>query len=177
MNDEELVEQIKLGNDNAAEELIKRYYSSILRYCTWHCSSLEKAEDLTQETFLKLFMNIPQYDTGKRGSPQKSFRLYLYTIAKHLCIDENRKMKVYSLENEESIVSERNEILQIENREDIKRLMSVLSSEQREAIILRFGEQLRFKEIANIMGCNMRTAQSRVRKALKIMRKRQDYER
>lgn len=55
--------------------------------------------------------------------------------------------------------------------------MSVLSSEQREAIILRFGEQLRFKEIANIMGCNMRTAQSRVRKALKIMRKRQDYER
>ena len=86
-------------------------------------------------------------------------------------------MKVYSLENEESIVSERNEILQIENREDIKRLMSVLSSEQREAIILRFGEQLRFKEIANIMGCNMRTAQSRVRKALKIMRKRQDYER
>ena len=90
---------------------------------------------------------------------------------------KTEKMKVYSLENEESIVSERNEILQIENREDIKRLMSVLSSEQREAIILRFGEQLRFKEIANIMGCNMRTAQSRVRKALKIMRKRQDYER
>ena len=156
---------------------MERYYTSVLRYCKRQCFNLEKAEDLTQETFLKLFMNIPQYDTGKRGSPQKSFRLYLYTIAKHLCIDENRKMKVYSLENEESIVSERNEILQIENREDIKRLMSVLSSEQREAIILRFGEQLRFKEIANIMGCNMRTAQSRVRKALKIMRKRQDYER
>ncbi|MBD5494616.1 MAG: RNA polymerase sigma factor, partial [Lachnospiraceae bacterium] len=38
MSDEELVEQIKLGNENAAEELIRRYYSSIFRYCRWHCS-------------------------------------------------------------------------------------------------------------------------------------------
>ena len=66
MSDEELVEQIKLGNENAAEELIRRYYSSILRYCRWHCSGLEKAEDLTQETFLKLFRNLPHYD-GKNS--------------------------------------------------------------------------------------------------------------
>ncbi|WP_418374097.1 RNA polymerase sigma factor, partial [Agathobacter sp.] len=52
------MEQILLGNENAAEELIKRYYTSILRYCRWHCSNLEKAEDLTQETFLKLFKNL-----------------------------------------------------------------------------------------------------------------------
>ena len=52
-----------------------------------------------------------------------------------------------------------------------------LSSEQREAVILRFGEQLSFGEIAKVMGCNMRTAQSRVRNALKIMRKEQKNER
>lgn len=46
LSDDELVEQILLGNENAAEELIKRYYTSILRYCRWHCSNLEKAEDL-----------------------------------------------------------------------------------------------------------------------------------
>ena len=39
LSDDELVEQILLGNENAAEELIKRYYISILRYCRWHCSS------------------------------------------------------------------------------------------------------------------------------------------
>ena len=43
LSDDELVEQILLGNENAAEELIKRYYTSILRYCRWHCSNLEKA--------------------------------------------------------------------------------------------------------------------------------------
>ena len=45
LSDDKLVEQILLGNENAAEELIKRYYTSILRYCRWHCSNLEKAED------------------------------------------------------------------------------------------------------------------------------------
>jgi hypothetical protein len=66
LSDDELVEQILLGNENAAEELIKRYYTSILRYCRWHCSNLEKAEDLTQETFLKLFKNLSGYKGKKK---------------------------------------------------------------------------------------------------------------
>ncbi len=74
LSDDELVEQILLGNENAAEELIKRYYASILRYCRWHCSNLEKAEDLTQETFLKLFKNL----SGYKG--KKKFKAYLCPI-------------------------------------------------------------------------------------------------
>lgn len=89
LSDDELVEQILLGNENVAEELIKRYYTSILRYCRWHCSNLEKAEDLTQETFLKLFKNL----SGYKG--KKKFKAYLYTIANHLCIDESRKVEFY----------------------------------------------------------------------------------
>lgn len=167
LSDDELVEQIRIGDEDAAEELIKRYYTSILRYCKWHCRGLEKAEDLTQETFLKLFKNL----SGYKG--KKKFKAYLYTIANHLCIDESRKIQFYSLEDEENIVNESNEILRIEDREEINYLLGTLSLEQREAVILRFGEQLSFEEIAKVMGCNMRTAQSRVRNALKIMRKEQ----
>ena len=166
-SDDDLIEQIKLGDEKAAEELIKRYYPSILRYCKRHCFDLEKAEDLTQETFLKLFRNLSGYK-GKR-----KFKAYLYTIANHLCIDESRKIKVYSLENEEDIRCECDEMRRIEDRSEINYLLNALSPEQREAIILRFGEQLEFGEIAKVMGCNMRTAQSRVRNALKIMRKEQ----
>ena len=61
--------------------------------------------------------------------------------------------------------------LGLEDKEEVNYLLSTLSPEQREAIILRFGEQLEFHEIAKVMGCNMRTAQSRVRNGLKIMRK------
>ena len=94
-------------------------------------------------------------------------------IANRLCIDESRKQKIYSLEDEESIVNERNEISRIDDKEEIQYLLSILSSEQREAVILRFGEQLSFAEIAEITGCNIRTAQSRVRNALAVMRKEQ----
>lgn len=177
MSDDELVEQIKLGDENAAEELIKRYYASILRYCKWHCPGTEKAEDLTQETFLKLFRNLPQYDSKKRGRTPQKFKAYLYMIANRLCIDESRKQKLYPLEDEEMIVNERNEISRIDDKEEIQYLLSILSSEQREAVILRFGGQLSFAEIAKITGCNMRTAQSRVRNALKIMRKGWENER
>lgn len=167
-SDDYLVEQIRLGDEKAAEELIKRYYTSILRYCKSHCSDQEKAEDLTQETFLKLFKNLSGYK-GKR-----KFKAYLYTIANHLCIDESRKVEVYSLENEEEIKDASDEMRRIEDKSEIYDLLNTLSPEQREAVILRFGEELSFWEIAKVMGCNMRTAQSRVRNALKIMRKEQE---
>ena len=171
LSDDKLIEQIKAGDEQAAEELITRYYAPILRYCRWHCSSVEKAEDLTQETFYKLFKNISGYK-GKR-----KFKAYLYTIANRLCIDESRKKPLYSIEDEEIIIDECDEILRMEDKAEVNYLLSTLSPEQREAIILRFGEQLEFHEIAKVMGCNMRTAQSRVRNGLKIMRKEQGNER
>lgn len=164
MNDDDLVEQVKLGDEKAAEELIKRYYTSILRYCRRHCSNLEKAEDLTQETFLKLFQGLSGY-VG-----QSKFKAYLYTIANHLCINESKQIHYYPLKAEENLANEHDEILRIEDKAEINYFLSALSSEQREAVILHFGEQLSFKEIAEVMGCNMRTAQSRVRCALKILR-------
>lgn len=170
-SDDDLIEQIRIGNEKAAEELIKRYYTSIFHYCKNHCFDREKAEDLTQETFLKLFKNLSGYQ-GKRR-----FKAYLYTIANHLCIDESRKTEVYPLEEEGQIENKNNEMRRVEDRSEIDSLLNALSPEQREAVILRFGEELSFGEIAKVMGCNMRTAQSRVRNALKIMRKEQKNER
>lgn len=168
MNDDALVEQIRLGDEKAAEELIKRYYISVLYYCKRQCFNLEKAEDLTQETFLRLFKNL----SGYKG--KNKFKAYLYTIANHLCVDESRKMKECFLENEEEIRDECDEMRRIEDKQEIDHLLNSLSPEQREAVILRYGEQLSFWEIAKVVGCNMRTAQSRVRNALKIMRKEQE---
>lgn len=165
MSDDELIDKIKGGDEVAAKELIDRYYAAILRYCGWHCAVPGKAEDLTQETFFRLFQSLPGY----RG--RKKFKAYLYTIANRLCIDESRKKPFYSLEDAEEIASGRNEIVQAEQREEIRRLLGVLSEEQREAVILRFGQELGFSEIAKVMGCGMRTAQSRVRNALRIMKK------
>ncbi|MBR2037664.1 MAG: RNA polymerase sigma factor, partial [Lachnospiraceae bacterium] len=88
------------------------------------------------ETFYKLFKNISGYK-GKR-----KFKAYLYTIANRLCIDESRKVPVYPLEDVELTVTECSEINRLEDDEEIKYLLNTISPEQREAIILRFGEQL-----------------------------------
>lgn len=165
MSDDELVEKIKCGDEAAAKELIDRYYGAILRYCGWHCSAPERAEDLTQETFLNLFRSLPKY------CGRNKFKAYLYTIANRLCIDESRKLSFYSLEAVGDIADGQNGIAQAEHREDIRRLLGVLSAEQREAVILRFGQDLGFAEIAKVMGCSMRTAQSRVRNGLRLMRR------
>lgn len=163
VRDEELIKQIKRGHTEYANELIKRHYSSILRYCAWHCSDPQRAEDLTQETFLRVFRDFSQYDD--RGK----FRAYLYMIAYHLYIDESRKPKFYSLDDD--IGDSRDYFSEIENVEEINSLLKRLSPPQREAIILRFAEQLSFREISQITGIPIRTIQSRVRLALAIMRK------
>lgn len=166
MNDDELISLIQSGDETAAEELVKRWYVPILRYCRQHCGSTKEAEDIVQETFLNLFRSLPQYK-GKG-----KFKTYLYTIAKHLCIDESGKIRCLPLE-EEKLVQDHDEILQVEDRAEIGSLLQTLPEKQREAIILRFGEGLTYAEIAKVMGCNIRTAQSHVRWALKKMREEQ----
>lgn len=163
MTDDELIRRIRDGDEKSAEELITRYYHAILRYCRWHCPDDMRAEDLTQETFLRVFKNLPEY-----GGRDK-FKSWLYTIASHLCIDEGRKTTWHALDND--LVDERPAFSEVEDRDEIERLLQRLSPEQKEAVILRYGEQLSFAEVAKVMGCTMRTAQSRVRCALEIMRK------
>lgn len=163
MTDDELINRIRDGDERSAEELVTRYYAAVLRYCRWHCADDGRAEDLTQETFLRVFKNLAQY--GKRDK----FKSWLYTIANHICIDESRRMTWCTLSDE--LPAECGAFSELEDRDETERLLQRLSEEQREAVILRFAQQLSFKEIAAVTGCSLRTAQSRVRCALEIMRK------
>lgn len=164
MSDDELVERIRQGDEDAAEALIRRYYGSIMRYCRFWCGSADKAEDLAQETFLKLLRSLEKYQG--RGK----FKSFLYTIADHLCVDESRKVRLYPLEEDAGLACEQDELRRLEDRAAVEKLLGALSPEQRRAVVLRYAEQLSFRQIAQITGCNLRTAQSRVRCALKIMR-------
>lgn len=169
MHDDELIALARSGDGNAAELLIKRYYTSILRYCRWHCPDMETAEDLTQETFIRLFRHLEDYKANG------SFKAWLYTIANRLCIDESRKISFSPLRDYDVPTADDSRLHQIEDQDQILRLLKFLSPEQKEAILLRFEENLSFSEIARITDCSLRTAQSRVRNGLKIMRKEMEH--
>ena len=56
-----LVRRMKQGNEEAFDTFVCKYYGEILNYCRFHCFDAESAQDLTQETFLKFFVHLPEY--------------------------------------------------------------------------------------------------------------------
>ncbi len=170
MIDDELINRIRQGDGAAAEELVRRWYPSVLRYCRWRLRSGEAAADLTQETFLRLFRSLDGY--RREGK----FKAYLFAIASRLCIDEDRRAPLYPLEEADGAEGERDALRQLEDRDEIGRLLAQLPPEQREAVLLRYGEGLSYRDIAGVTGCNLRTAQSRVKYALRAMRKGMRHE-
>lgn len=87
MRDAQLIRRIQAGDRTAADTLIERYYTAILRYCARHTPCTQTAEDLTQEVFLHLFRTIGSY------REQGQFRAYLYRIAYCLCVDAAQTKK------------------------------------------------------------------------------------
>ena len=165
INDEELIRGIRAGDEFAAEELIKRYYSGILRYCRRHLSDQSLAEDTTQETFYRVFRSLMRYQD------KDYFRAWIYMIARNICIDENKKHREVVFQESEDIGKESNEIRHLEDQNEIEFLLASLPAEQREAILLYYEEELTYKEIGKILGIPTRTAQSRVKNGLKKLKK------
>ena len=172
MSDEELINRIRQGDEAASTELVRRYHPPILRYCKSRCGSWETAEDLAQETFLRLFKYLSSY-----RNEEGRFKAYLFSIAARLCNTEGKRPAFALLDDAEPPADKDDMFRQIEDMDVIRRLLEHLPPVQRQTIILRFGDGFSFPEIAELMNCNVSTAQSRVTYALHAMRKELGHER
>jgi len=119
INDEELIRGIRAGDEFAAEELIKRYYSGILRYCRRHLSDQSLAEDTAQETFYRVFRSLMRYQD------KDYFRAWIYMIARNICIDENKKHREVVFQESEDIGKESNEIRHLEDQNEMRKKGSI----------------------------------------------------
>lgn len=166
--EDELIRQIQQGRQECLDELIELYYPAILRYCLWHMPDAESARDAAQETFLKLIRFIGRYK--HRGQ----FRAFLYRIAANACIDVRR-----SLPAAETLPEETMQVLcqpesgyqAAEDRQLLAAAFAGLQPEQRELILLRYGQELTLREIAAVTGLPLRTAQTRLSRSVKKMRR------
>lgn len=165
--EDELIRQIKQGRRECLDELVELYYPAILRYCMWHMPDRESAQDATQETFLKLIRFIDRY--SHRGQ----FKAFLYRIAANTCIDIKRKAAAaeYPTEpvSDEMLLADcrsESSFQRIEDRQQLARALDCVSPEQRELILLRYGQELSFKEIAAVTGLPLRTVQTKLRRAM-----------
>lgn len=160
MKDSTLIQKVHSGEKEAAGIIIERYYADIFRFCLYMVQTEEDAYDITQETFLKFI----KYGTSGRYSNLKG---YLLTIARNICFNyfRDRKEKIAAVEEEEmdKIPDRKDRLTEAEDAVYLKNLLKALSQEIREVIILRIYEEMKFKDIAKMMGCSVSTTKSRFR--------------
>lgn len=140
---------------------IKEQYKRIFQYCCSHISDRNLAEDITQETFLR-FLEHPEYQGSGRELQ------YLYTIAKHLCIDEYRRNKPEALTEE--LPDEENTEPDWIDRLTVRSILDSLPEEERDIITLRYVSELSVKDIAGIYDVSWFAMNRRIRRILAKMR-------
>lgn len=149
----ELIHKAQKGDSDAFGKLydfyVKKIYNFVY-YKTWH---RETAEDLTSQTFFKALENIEKFNSEKGV-----FAGWLYQIARNNIIDHFRSFKPTSLIEDAFDLKDDTDIpADLETKlkmEKIRTGLALLSSEQREIVILRVWEGLSHKEIAEIMRKN-----------------------
>lgn len=162
--EDKIFKQLESGDTDCLNELIKLYYQDILRYCRWHVPNRSLAEDATQETFLKAIKYFERYvHKGK-------FKSFLYKIAANTCVDMRRGKRAES-EIPKELTADENGFNKVEAELNFKVLIGKLPEETRELVILRYAFDLTIREVAEAAGLPMRTVQSRLRAALKQIKK------
>jgi len=141
------------------EKIIRQYYDAIFHYCYHYVGSRAEAEDLCQDTFVSF---IGHYSELRSMGKAKNC---LYTIAKNKCMDYyKKKTPVYMEEIPEQKGDEHMEELVI-----ARQMVMSLPEAFREAVVLRYFQNLKYSEIAAILGINLSLAKYRVKKGLELL--------
>lgn len=174
--DQELVIRYRAGREEALVELIQRFSASLYRFIWRLIGDASMAEDLVQETFLKVWKHLSSF------REQESFKAWIFSIARHLSIDylRKKKMMVFSAMGEEedviadTIADERPLILADLEQQEVKfaiqEALEQLSPPAKMVVLLHDEEELTFEEIAQVTAEPMNTVKSRYRRALQNMR-------
>ncbi len=160
MIDEYLIRCAQNGDKDALNKLIGRYYDKIYTYCYHHTGNIQSAEDLCQDTFCSMLNHIEEYRHYNK------FQNYLYIIAGNKCKDYYKKKKpIYLDEIPENIT----QTCELETDYEMKEFVNTLPSELKEVIILRFYQELKFQDIANILHISNSLVKYRVKKAISLL--------
>jgi RNA polymerase sigma-70 factor (ECF subfamily) len=185
-SDEALMMRYRDGEVRAFEVLLTRHRKPIYNFILRFVLDPAQAEDLMQETFLRVIKGTESYER------QAKFTTWLYTIARNLCVDASRRGKhrrAQSLDapldddegsatlldrvSDQKATVDR-KVIGKELGERIQVAVDALAEEQREVFVLREVLDLPFKEIAAIVGCPENTVKSRMRYALEKLREALD---
>ncbi|HXY29562.1 MAG TPA: sigma-70 family RNA polymerase sigma factor [Gemmatimonadaceae bacterium] len=174
--DAELVSAFLGGNERAFQELVERYQTRLLNFIYRTIGDRERAEDLVQEVFIRVYRHLHRFDRSKK------FSTWIYTIASNLAKNELRNRSRNPLVFFQTIRKnwqEEERPLQFEDvssrpddmyrkrhlRALVEDAVSQLPAHHRQVFVLRELEGKSYEEIADITGCNLGTVKSRLNRA------------
>ena len=179
MTDYELINGFINGNEKSIEILILRHKSKVYSYISLYIRNRDLADDIFQDTFLKVVQSI----RAGRYQDDGKFISWVMRIAHNLIIDHFRHEKQMGivlnddyetdLFNTHSLAEDNVEDVMVRRQmlRDIRRLIAELPEDQREVVIMRHYAGMSFKEISDMTGVSINTALGRMRYALINMRK------
>jgi RNA polymerase sigma factor (sigma-70 family) len=177
MTDSQLIREIKDGNVQLYNELMRRYERKILAFIFHMLKSTHMeaiAEDLCNETFYKAYRSLHSF-----REIEASFSTWLYTIARNTVLSELRKNKSVQVSLEQSGLTPHasydampeQTMLRNEKVSMVRDAINSLPEKQRSALILREYDQMDYQEIANILGQTVSSVKSllfRARASVKL---------
>ena len=178
ITDQNLVKQYVQGNEACLEMLINRHKNRIFTTIILIVKDSYIAEDLFQETFIKIIYNLKKGKYNEEGK----FLPWAMRIAHNMAIDYLRKMKRMPTITDSSgddvfrtikiaVENREEQIIRTEKEDMVRLAINRLPEEQRQVLILRHYGNLSFKEIAAMTDVSINTALGRMRYALTNMRK------
>ncbi|MGA3136070.1 MAG: sigma-70 family RNA polymerase sigma factor [Terracidiphilus sp.] len=171
----EIARGLRRHDPDLLDHLIEKYQHRLLRYLVYLTGRREQAEDFFQETWIRVLERGHQYD-GRH-----EFCAWLFTIARNLVNDDLRRKqpaKLGSLTDDDGVPFDIPAVgqpsgfdvaNQREQNERIFAAMQHLSAEYREALVLRFQEEMSLDEIANVTGAPLGTVKSRIYRGLSAL--------
>jgi len=182
ITDQNLVKQYIQGNEACLEMLINRHKDRIFTTIILIVKDSYIAEDLFQETFIKIIKNLKKGKYNEEGK----FLPWAIRIARNMAIDYFRKMKrmptITGSDGEDifrkirlAVDNREEEMIRNEKESMVRAVINKLPEEQRQVLILRHYGDLSFKEIAAMTGVSINTALGRMRYALNNMRKMMEH--
>jgi RNA polymerase sigma factor (sigma-70 family) len=180
-DDAEVVRRCRAGDEGAYRILLQRYQSRVFSLALRMVRSREDAEDLTQETFVRVFRAIDRYD------PTRPFAAWILTIVSRLCIDHirRRRIKTVSLVQQEFGSSEERTLdvadpglgpdEQTTHREEergVQHMIDSLPAHYRIVVVMRHQQDLSYEEIATALGVPLGTIKARIHRARALLKGR-----
>ncbi len=179
LTDEQLVRAYVDGNNVAFDTLLHRHQSKLFSYILRIVKNRDIADDIFQETFVKIIMTLKHGRYAESGK----FCAWLTRIAHNLIIDHFRQEKsenCISTDDEDVNLLNRRDLCDIniedilvneQIRTDVRRIIDALPESQREVLMMRYYRDMSFKEIADATGVSINTALGRMRYAILNMRR------